>query len=152
MSDLADDAELCSVHELYDMTYLWTVRHLLLHLNHRIEHRCLSVEYQSVGVCYVRLHLLGHIVVGKYGGVDASVLHRIVACDYVWRHITAQGLPPCIIEPRPTRTPALAMTLDENITSFSISQSPAIFVPYPNTQLSDILVSCDTCTPSIRKL
>ena len=73
------------------MTYLGTVGHLLLHLNHRIEHRCLSVEYQTVGICYVRLHLLGHIVVGKYGGVDASVLHRIVACDYVWRHITAQA-------------------------------------------------------------
>lgn len=57
-----------------------------------------------------------------------------------------------IIADVPMRTLGFMMTLDDRITRLLISQSPAIFTPYPNTQASVIFVSCDMCTHSMRKL
>ena len=125
---LRDDTQLGVAQELDDMTDLGTVGHLLLNLHDSIEERGLTVEHQTIGVG----DMLDDLVVGAieltHSGVHAAILHTLGADD-AWGHVLREEVPAWIIAARPTRTPALAITLEEKMAPSSISQSPAILVP-----------------------
>lgn len=69
----ADNACSGSSDEVYDISYLCTVGHLLVYLQYGVKHAGLSVKHQAVCIRNVLLHLVAHTVGGKNGAVNAPI-------------------------------------------------------------------------------
>lgn len=96
--ELSYDAELRTIDEFHNVAYLFTIRHLFLNLHHCIEHRCLSMENQTISVCYVSLDLLTYTIVGEHCVVNTAIVYRVTACYDIGRYIpteTASALHHC---------------------------------------------------------
>ena len=87
---LRDDAQLRIAHKLDNVTYLGTVGHLLLNLNHSIEEGGLTVEHQTIGVGHMLHHLVVDAIELTHGGVDAAKLHALGTDDARW-HVLREG-------------------------------------------------------------
>ena len=88
---LTHDTALGILQEADDILNLGAVGHLILNLFDHIEHACLSVEEQTIGVGDVALHLLVDLSIVHHCGVGTSILHRIAAGNDIRGHIVGEG-------------------------------------------------------------
>lgn len=87
---LRDDTGLGSLQELYDVTNLLTVRHLLLNLQHSVEGAVLRAEEQSVSVGHVLLHLLVDVPRLHHRVVRTRIFDGVATGDGIRRYIVRE--------------------------------------------------------------
>ena len=84
---LGNNTTLGCLDKLHEIAYFRAIGHLLFHLEHRVEHACLPVEHQSIGVSDVFNVLRVYAIGFQHHGVYPAISQRFTAKYDVRRHV-----------------------------------------------------------------
>ena len=88
---LTHDTTFGAFEELDDVLDLRAIGHLILDLIDHIEHTCLSVEQQSIGIGDMLLYLLVDIGILHDGNIGTSISHGVTTSNDIWRHVLRES-------------------------------------------------------------